>query len=88
MATVEVRQLRERIRCRMALVGLRAGVKNRIQALLHRLGLLHDHSDLFGLAIGQPSFRSRAMIAVKSGMRSSVVIGDARIAAARRDRKI
>lgn len=37
MATVEVRQLRERIRCRMALVGLRAGVKNRIQALLHRL---------------------------------------------------
>jgi transposase len=48
LATVDVRQLRERIRYRMALVGLRTGVKNRIQALLHRLGLLHDYSDLFG----------------------------------------
>lgn len=45
---MEVRQLRERIRYRTALVGLRTGVKNRIQALLHRLGLLHDYSDLFG----------------------------------------
>ena len=48
LATVDVRQLRERIRYRTALVGLRTGVKNRIQALLHRLGLLHDYSDLFG----------------------------------------
>ena len=48
LATVEVRQLRERIRYRAAIVGLRTGVKNRIQALLHRLGLLHDYSDLFG----------------------------------------
>lgn len=48
LATTEVRQLRERIRYRTAVVGLRTGVKNRIQALLHRLGLLHDYSDLFG----------------------------------------
>lgn len=48
LATVEVRQLRERIRYRAALVRLRTGVKNRIQALLHRLGLLHGYSDLFG----------------------------------------
>ena len=48
LAPADVRQLRERIRYRTAIVGLRSGVKNRIQALLHRLGLLHDYSDLFG----------------------------------------
>lgn len=49
LATPEVRQLRERLRYRMALVGLRTGVKNRIQAILHRLGLLHKFSDVFGI---------------------------------------
>jgi transposase len=34
----------------MALVGLRTGVKNRIQAILHRLGILHTFRDLFGKA--------------------------------------
>jgi transposase len=48
LATPEVRQLRERLRHRMALVGLRSGLKNRIQAILHRLGLLHKFTDLFG----------------------------------------
>src|SRR5580704_11355325 len=48
LATPEVRQLRERLRYRMALVGLRTGVKNRVQAILHRLGVLHKFSDLFG----------------------------------------
>jgi transposase len=48
LATPAVRQVRERVRYRMALVGLRGGVKNRIQALLHRQGLLHSFSDLFG----------------------------------------
>jgi transposase len=48
LATPEVRQLRERLRYRMALVGLRSGLKNRIQAILHRLGLLHKFTDLFG----------------------------------------
>jgi transposase len=48
LAPPEVRQRRERTRYRMALVALRTGVKNRIQAILHRLGILHDYSDLFG----------------------------------------
>jgi len=34
----------------MALSGLRTGVKNRVQAILHRLGILHHFSDLFGKA--------------------------------------
>ena len=50
LAPPEVRQRRERTRYRMALVTLRTGVKNRIQAILHRLGILHGYSDLFGKA--------------------------------------
>lgn len=48
LATPEVRQLRERLRYRQALVHLRTGIKNRVQAILHRQGILHDFSDLFG----------------------------------------
>ncbi len=48
LAPPEVRQRRERMRYRMALVRLRTGVKNRVQAILHRLGILHPFSDLFG----------------------------------------
>jgi transposase len=48
LATPEVRMLRERVRYRMALSRIRTGVKNRIQAILHRLGILHSFSDLFG----------------------------------------
>jgi transposase len=48
LSTPEVRQFRERLRYRGALVNIRSGVKNRVQAILHRLGLLHDFSDLFG----------------------------------------
>ena len=48
LAPPEVRLRRERLRYRMALSGLRTGVKNRIQAILHRLGILHSFSDLFG----------------------------------------
>lgn len=50
LAPPEVRQRRERTRYRMALVRLRTGVKNRVQAILHRLGILHPFSDLFGKA--------------------------------------
>jgi transposase len=50
LAPAEVRQRRERTRYRMALSALRTGVKNRVQAILHRLGILHDFSDLFGKA--------------------------------------
>jgi len=48
LAPPDVRQHRDRTRYRMALSVLRTGVKNRIQAILHRLGILHDFSDLFG----------------------------------------
>jgi transposase len=48
LSTPAVRQLRERSRYRGSLVQIRAGVKNRVQAILHRLGLLHSFSDLFG----------------------------------------
>ncbi len=48
LASPEVRMRRERMRYRMALSRLRTGVKNRIQAILHRLGILHPFSDLFG----------------------------------------
>jgi transposase len=50
LAPPEVRQRRERTRYRMALSALRTAVKNRVQAILHRLGILHDFSDLFGKA--------------------------------------
>jgi transposase len=48
LATPEVRSLRERLRYRQALVHVRGGMKNRAQAILHRQGILHDFSDLFG----------------------------------------
>ena len=48
LAPPEVRAIRERTRYRMALSGLRSGVKNRVQAILHRFGILHPYSDLFG----------------------------------------
>jgi transposase len=50
LAPPEVRQRRERTRYRMALSALRTAVKNRAQAILHRFGILHDFSDLFGKA--------------------------------------
>ena len=48
LAPPEVRQVRERTRYRMAMVKIRSGIKNRIAAVLHRHGILHGHSDLFG----------------------------------------
>ncbi len=48
MAPPEIRQIRERTRYRMALSSIRGAMKNRIQALLHRFGILHSFSDLFG----------------------------------------
>jgi transposase len=50
LAPPEVRQRRERTRYRMGLSALRTAVKNRAQAVLHRHGILHDFSDLFGKA--------------------------------------
>jgi transposase len=59
----EVRDMRELLRYRMGLVGMQTMLKNQIHATLHRHGLCHDFSDLFGVAgrawlsalIAQPS---------------------------------
>lgn len=48
LSTPEVRDLRERLRYRQALVHIRGGMKSRVHAILHRQGILHDFSDLFG----------------------------------------
>lgn len=44
----EVRDRREWLRYRMSLVGMQTSLKNRVHALLHRHGILHDFADLFG----------------------------------------
>jgi transposase len=47
LAPREVRDRRECLRYRMSLVRLQTGLKNRIHAILHRHGILHDFADLF-----------------------------------------
>lgn len=44
----DVRDQREWLRYRMTLVRSQTGLKNRVHAILHRHGILHEHSDLFG----------------------------------------
>ena len=48
LAPPEVRSQREWLRYRMTLVRLQTGLKNRIHAILHRHGIVHGESDLFG----------------------------------------
>jgi transposase len=48
LAPPEVRDQREWLRYRMSLVKAQTGLKNRIHATLHRHGILHEFSDLFG----------------------------------------
>jgi len=48
LAPPEVREQREWMRYRMTLVALQTGLKNRIHAVLHRHGIVNEHSDLFG----------------------------------------
>ena len=48
LAPPEVRDQREWLRYRMSLVRTQSAVKNRIHATLHRHGVLHEFSDLFG----------------------------------------
>ncbi len=48
LAPKEQREARDLLRYRISLVHLRSGVKNRIHALLTRLGIYHGYSDLFG----------------------------------------
>jgi len=49
-APVEVRDQREWLRYRMGLVAMQTQIKNRIHAVLHRHGILHEQADLFGTA--------------------------------------
>jgi len=48
LAPPEVRDQREWLRYRMALVRMQTALKNRIHAIMHRHGILHEQSDLFG----------------------------------------
>jgi transposase len=48
LAPKEQREARDLLRYRISLVYLRSGVKNRIHAMLIRLGIYHNYSDLFG----------------------------------------
>lgn len=48
LAPQEVRDRRELLRHRMSLVQMQTMTKNRIHSLLHRHGIINEHSDLFG----------------------------------------
>jgi transposase len=48
LAPPEVRDQRELLRHRMSLVRMQTMVKNQVHALLHRHGIMHSFSDLFG----------------------------------------
>jgi len=50
MAPPEVRDSREWMRHRASLVAVQTQTKNRISALFHRHGIVHEFSDLFGVA--------------------------------------
>jgi transposase len=49
LAPAEVRGQREWFRYRMSLVKTQTTLKNRIHAVLHRHGIVNEHSDLFGV---------------------------------------
>lgn len=49
LAPAEVRGQREWFRYRMSLVKAQTMLKNRIHAVLHRHGVVNEHSDLFGM---------------------------------------
>lgn len=48
VAPRELRDLRELLRHRMALTGMRSALKNRVHAILAKHGITRQHSDLFG----------------------------------------
>ena len=50
IAPRELRDVRELLRHRVALVAMRTALKNRVHAILARHGVVHDYSDLFGKA--------------------------------------
>jgi transposase len=48
VAPRELRDLRELLRHRVALTGMRSALKNRVHAILAKHGITREHSDLFG----------------------------------------
>lgn len=48
LAPPEVREQREWLRYRMSLVAIQTSLKNRIHAITHRHGIIHEYTDLFG----------------------------------------
>jgi transposase len=50
IAPRELRDVRELLRHRVALVAMRTATKNRVHAILAKHGITHQHSDLFGTA--------------------------------------
>lgn len=48
VAPRELRDLRELLRHRIALTGMRSALKNRVHAILAKHGITREHSDLFG----------------------------------------
>ncbi len=48
VAPRELRDLRELLRHRIALTGMRSAIKNRVHAILAKHGITRQHSDLFG----------------------------------------
>jgi transposase len=50
MSPPAVRDLREQMRHRSSLVAVQTQTKNRISALFHRHGIMHEFSDLFGVS--------------------------------------
>jgi transposase len=65
MAPPEVRDRRETMRHRASLVALQTETKNRISALFHRHGILHEFSDLFG--VGGRKFQAQLCQAGRTG---------------------
>jgi transposase len=49
VAPRELRDLRELLRHRVALTGMRSALKNRVHAILAKHGITRQHSDLFGV---------------------------------------
>jgi transposase len=54
VAPRELRELRDLLRHRVALTQIRTGLKNRVQALLAKHGIVHGYSDLFGRGGSEP----------------------------------
>jgi transposase len=50
IAPRELRDVRELLRHRVALVAMRSAIKNRVHAILAKHGVIHQHADLFGKA--------------------------------------